>query len=111
VVGKAMQKFLVAEGVPESAIVVENESLTTRENALKSFEALQATPGPLVLMTSDYHMFRAIRTFRNAGLHVEQRPIPDALKQAATWKGRWPAFLDMAEETLKIGYYFARGWL
>jgi hypothetical protein len=33
------------------------------------------------------------------------------LKRASTWKGRWPAFLDLISESVKIVYYYARGWI
>jgi uncharacterized SAM-binding protein YcdF (DUF218 family) len=56
-------------------------------------------------------MFRAQRAFQKAGLRVTPHPIPDVLKQSAEWRGRWPAFLELWVETLKIGYYWARGWL
>ena len=70
---------------------------------------MRSERGRKVLLTSDYHMFRACRAFRKAGLEVAPRPFPDAGKRAANWLGRWPAFLDEVVETLKIGYYFVRG--
>jgi hypothetical protein len=49
--------------------------------------------------------------FRRAGIDVLPRPIPDVVKRGTTWYGRWPAFLDLLEETAKIGYYYVRGWM
>jgi hypothetical protein len=43
-----------------------------------------------------------------SGATVLPRPIPDVLKRASTWKGQWPAFLDLASETVKIACYYAR---
>lgn len=43
---------------------------------------LEAEPRPVVLLTSDYHMFRARRMFEKAGLKVVPMPIPDGLKRA-----------------------------
>ena len=110
-VGREMKKFLVAEGVPESAIDTEPRSTNTRENALFTKEMLAGERGRLVLLTSEYHIYRALRVFQKAGLAVEPRPIPDVLKSTSNWKGRWPAFLELATETVKIGYYRLRGWL
>ncbi|MEO7144285.1 MAG: YdcF family protein [Bryobacteraceae bacterium] len=110
-VGEAMKRFLACEGVPEGAIRVEDRSTSTRENALFVAKMLEGTPGRLVLLTSDYHMARASRAFRKAGLAIAPRPIPDVLKRTSSWLGRWPAFLDLTEETGKTGYYFIRGWL
>jgi uncharacterized SAM-binding protein YcdF (DUF218 family) len=56
-------------------------------------------------------MFRAVRTFRKAGLEVSPRPIPDALKRYGTYPRVWPAFVDEASESLKIVYYACRGWI
>ncbi len=109
--GLAMQRFLEAAGVPASATVVESNSLSTRENALYTRELLASLPGRKVLMTSDYHMFRALRVFEKLGIAVEPRPIPDVGKRAASWTGRWPAFLDLVVECIKIVYYSLRGWM
>ena len=64
-----------------------------------------------MLLTSDYHMLRAKRAFLKLGVVVQPRPIPDALKRATNWQGRWPVFLDLVSETTKILYYRARGWI
>jgi uncharacterized SAM-binding protein YcdF (DUF218 family) len=107
----AMRTFLVSQGIPDSVIISERRSTSTRENALFTKELLAPADGKLVLMTSDYHMGRAVRVFRKAGIDVLPRPIPDATKRGSSWPGRWPAFLDLCAETLKIGYYRARGWI
>jgi uncharacterized SAM-binding protein YcdF (DUF218 family) len=62
-------------------------------------------------MTSDYHMFRAVRTFRKAGLAVSPRPIPDALKRYGSRLNTWSAFVDETAESVKIVYYAFRGWI
>ena len=106
-----MRDFLECNGVPREAIRLETQSKSTRENALYTKALLAGVPGRKVLLTSDYHMFRAHRAFRKAGLDVLPRPYPDARKRASRWSGRWPAFLDLVMETVKIGYYYARGWI
>ncbi|MGH9452793.1 MAG: YdcF family protein [Terriglobia bacterium] len=106
-----MRIFLEAGGVPSSAIVVETKSHSTRDSALNVKAALERVPGRKVLLTSDYHMFRAWRAFRKVGLDVTPRPIPDAGKRAHSWNLRWPAFQDLLVETVKIAYYYARGWI
>ncbi len=106
-----MRDFIVSQGIPAPAISVEDDSHSTRENALKSKALLDQRPGRKVLMTSDYHMFRAARVFRKAGIDIAPRPLPDAAKQVGAWRNRWPVFLGLCVETAKIGYYFARGWI
>ncbi len=108
---ETVQRFLVAGGVPAGVIRTETLSKSTRESALEVTRLLRDTPGRKILLTSDYHMFRAARAFRKAGLVFEPRPFPDALKRANSWLQRWPVFLDLVTETTKIGYYFARGWI
>jgi uncharacterized SAM-binding protein YcdF (DUF218 family) len=106
-----MRNLLAAEGVPPEIIRVEDASSSTRENALFTARLLAGDSGRKVLLTSDYHMFRAARAFRKAGLEVAPRPIPDVLKRWENPLGRWPAFLDEAIETGKTVVYFARGWI
>jgi uncharacterized SAM-binding protein YcdF (DUF218 family) len=106
-----MRDFLVGHGVPAEAIRVEDGSGSTRENALYVKRMLEGVPGRKVLVTSDYHMFRARRAFEKAGLAVVPDPFPDALKGYNHWQNRWGIFLGLGVETVKIGYYWYRGWI
>ena len=106
-----MRDFLLAHQIPAASIIVETESKTTRENARNIAPIVAAFDGPLVLLTSDLHMFRALRVFQKAGMKVVPRPFPEALKRAAKWSGRLPVFFDLCEETAKIGDYRWRGWI
>ena len=110
-VATLMADFLKSQGVPASAIHVETRSNTTRENATYSKPLLDRLPGTKVLLTSDYHMYRARGAFEKAGIHVLPRPFPDARKRGSTWIGRWPAFYDVAIETVKIVYYRWKNWI
>ena len=83
--------FLKATGVPADAISVETRSSDTRENAMYSKDLITRLPGKKVLLTSDYHMYRAIRVFRKAGIDVEPLPFRDAQMRGSTIRGRWPA--------------------
>jgi uncharacterized SAM-binding protein YcdF (DUF218 family) len=105
-----MRDFLACHGVPATAIHVESKSTSTRENALYTQPVLTRLAGRAVLLTSDFHMFRARRAFRRAGSELAVRPVPDVRKRAAGWLGRWPAFLELVQESIKIVYYRARGW-
>ena len=110
-VGPHMRNLLIAEGVPPEVVVVEGNSRSTRENAVDVARLLSGEPGPKALMTSDYHMFRAARAFRKAGLNVEPCPIPDALKRIEDRTRTWSAFVDEATESAKIVYYAWHGWI
>lgn len=110
-IATAMRDFIVCHGVPAERVITETGSQSTHESATQLRSVLQNVPGRKVLLTSDYHMFRARRALARAGIEVSTRPIPDARKRAARWLGRWPAFLTLIVEYVKIGYYFIRGWI
>ncbi len=105
-----MRDFIVCQGVPAEAIVMERRSVSTHENAVFTAALARQFPGPYVLLTSDYHMHRAYRAFQKAGLQVIPRPFPDTLKRMGYWPDCWRVFVDLAEESIKGVYYWARGW-
>jgi uncharacterized SAM-binding protein YcdF (DUF218 family) len=109
--GEAMRAFLIANGVPPSVVRAENQSASTRENATYTRRLLGSGAGSIVLLTSDYHMFRARRCFEKAGLRVIPRPVPDVLKRSNRIVNRWISFWTLVLETGKIGYYRWNGWI
>lgn len=109
--GDAFRNFLTAYGIPRNIILVENRAGSTHENALYIKPLLQGLAGTTVLMTSDFHMFRARRVFEKAGIHVVPRPIPDILKRSRWVLNRWTSFWTLVTETGKIGYYAWKQWL
>jgi uncharacterized SAM-binding protein YcdF (DUF218 family) len=104
-------QFLVAYGVPQDRIFLEERSTNTRENALFTKEMIASWPGKRVLLTSDFHIFRAERVFDQVGLPAEPRPFPDLLKHWNSPKNRLAETIGLALEIVKIGYYRARGWI
>jgi uncharacterized SAM-binding protein YcdF (DUF218 family) len=106
-----MRDFLVASSVPADHITVEDHSLSTRENAVYTKQLVAGNNQGLVLLTSDFHMFRALRVFRKAGLNVAPRPFPDIAKRSSSLTERWPAFFELCEESVKTAYYWVRGWI
>ena len=87
----AISQFLIAEGVPSDSILVETASTSTRENAINTARLIQNIPGKRVLLTSDFHMFRALRTFHKAGVDAAPMAVPDAIRNSKGWAGRIPA--------------------
>jgi len=70
---KAMAGFIEDLGVPSSALILEEESRTTSDNATMVAALLKKrniTPH-ILLVTSALHMERAKRLFENQGLQVE----------------------------------------
>jgi uncharacterized SAM-binding protein YcdF (DUF218 family) len=69
-------KELLALGVPQERITAEEQSRNTIENAVFSRLVAQPKPGERwLLVTSAFHMPRAIGTFRAAGFPVEAYPV------------------------------------
>lgn len=110
-ISSPMRDLMVTLGVPADRIRMEQESISTRENALFAAKILKNMPGQKVLLTSDYHMYRAIRVFRQAGIEIEPLPFPDVRKRSGAWMNRWSCFQDVALETAKIVYYHIQGWI
>ena len=71
----AMRAFALAQGVPEEAILVEDRSATTHENiafseALREKEGL-VSEGRLLVVSDDYHVFRALLIARALGIAAD----------------------------------------
>ena len=103
--------FLLADGIPREAFITERRSVSTRENAIETARLIQNLPGKKVLLTSDFHMYRAIRVFRKLGIEAAPMAVPDVLHSVEHWNGRFQAFETMLGESAKIVYYAIRGWI
>ena len=109
--GPGILNFLAAYGVPRQDMTAEWKSTSTRENAIQTSRILDGMPGRKVLLTSDFHIFRAVRVFRKLGVDVTPMPVPDAIQTRENFLGRFSAFETMANESAKIVYYELRGWM
>jgi uncharacterized SAM-binding protein YcdF (DUF218 family) len=69
---KQLQEF----GIPDSVILIENDSRNTKENAKFSKTLLEKSklPPPYLLVTSAFHMRRSLMIFKNAGINVVPYP-------------------------------------
>jgi uncharacterized SAM-binding protein YcdF (DUF218 family) len=105
--------------VPETAIEVESESRTTRENCLRVKERFAGREPRVLLVTSALHMPRAMASCRGAGLVAI--PAATDVEVVANTASGWLAWLPDAEtldaseravkEYLGLAVYWARGWL
>lgn len=70
--GEVIKKYLVNLGIPADSILIETESMNTRENAINAKKILdkEYPGGKFLLVTSAFHMRRAIGCFKKAGLEV-----------------------------------------
>ena len=67
---EAMAQYLREKGIPEKDILLEDESKTTMENLRNSKALIDAREGRkyTALVTSNYHVYRALRYCRKIGL-------------------------------------------
>src|SRR5262245_1351236 len=80
----AMRQFLLALGVPDDRIIMEGRSLNTIEN-MRETRALVG-PAQVALVTSAYHMPRALRLARQADLNAAAFPTDwQVLPGARAW--------------------------
>ena len=107
---EAMEGYLIDKGIPEDRIIKEDMSATTYENLLNSKAIIDSRPGRkyTVLVTSNYHVYRALRYCRKVGLkctgvgsHVAFYYWPSALIRE---------FIAVHAET-KHFIYLVAGWI
>jgi uncharacterized SAM-binding protein YcdF (DUF218 family) len=73
---RATLGFVVDEGIAPARILLEEKSRSTHENAVYTKELFRPAPGETwVLVTSAYHMPRAVASFRGAGWSVIPYPV------------------------------------
>lgn len=66
---EVMREMLLARGVPDEVIRLENKSRTTTENIVNA-KALMGTGARMALVTSDYHVERSLNLCRRLGLNA-----------------------------------------
>lgn len=82
---EVMEKLLLAEGVPQKDIILENKSRTTIENFLNAAKIIgEGKRGRFLIVTSDYHVRRSVLTARRAGLRADGYPA--ALVHDEEWE-------------------------
>lgn len=66
----------IAQGIPDSAILVEEFSRNTYESAVAAKRILDSThlQPPYILVTSSVHMPRSVKCFQKAGIEVVRHP-------------------------------------
>jgi uncharacterized SAM-binding protein YcdF (DUF218 family) len=75
----ACAELLIKEqGLPESAVILEDQSRSTEENAMFTRIIMRSHGWQSVIISSDnYHVFRARRLFANEGLTVYTSPATE----------------------------------
>lgn len=72
-----LKGFLLDNGVPNEAIIIENQSMNTRQNALNTQQKLTEYPElkTKLLITSSFHMNRSIACFKKVGVDFTPYPV------------------------------------
>ena len=86
---RRMAEAIARLGVPASALMLEEHSRDTRDNA-RNTAALLKRHGMrrVLLVTSSLHMPRASLLFRQAGVEVLAVPVPEPSSRAS-WREQW----------------------
>lgn len=102
----AMRQFLVALGVPEDRIVMEGKSLNTIGN-MRETRALVGT-ARVALVTSAYHMPRALQLARKADLNAAAFPTDWQWPLGASlWEYLLPSVGGLVYSSIAIKEYLA----
>ena len=114
-----MRETLAVMGVPTRAMLLEGASRDTHDNALYTAVILNGKGvRKILLVTSAFHMRRAVALFEAQGFEVEPTPTDYQRLVAAPVLPRWlPTVDDLARTTIAlkehVGFwvYRNRGWL
>ena len=97
---EAMQRYLLQQGIEPGRIIKEEKACNTYENLKFSRALLQKdkkVEGKILIVTSDFHCFRAAQIAKKFFSDFSLRPVPSA------WY-MWPNFY--LRETLSIANYY-----
>jgi uncharacterized SAM-binding protein YcdF (DUF218 family) len=69
--GQIMRDWLISRGIPETDVIAECESRNTRQNLQYAKALLPDTVSQVTIITSDYHLPRAMALARDLGLSAD----------------------------------------
>lgn len=117
---RAMANALERAGVPASALILEDQSQNTHENALYSARVLRDRHiEQVLLVTSALHMPRSMAAFARQGVHATPAPSPPQIvvpddPAVSFWLPDHRTF-DAARSIIKeyagLLVYWLRGWI
>jgi uncharacterized SAM-binding protein YcdF (DUF218 family)/glycosyltransferase involved in cell wall biosynthesis/peptidoglycan/xylan/chitin deacetylase (PgdA/CDA1 family) len=111
---EVMRELAIAHGVPASAISLETHAANTFENVLYVSRMLQQEQRhSILLVSSPFHMRRAVWTFRKVAPSVEviPSPIPQSQFYADDRGATLQQIKGILHEYLSLLYYWWKGWM
>jgi uncharacterized SAM-binding protein YcdF (DUF218 family)/glycosyltransferase involved in cell wall biosynthesis len=111
---EVMKAVAVANGVPPDAIALEERASNTRENVIFSNRLLEQNRWRrILLVSSPYHMRRALKTWHRAAPEVTVIPTPVAQSQfyAHGWGASLEQVRGILHEYAALAAYWSRGWI
>ncbi len=108
---EAMRELLRDLGVPDSALLLEGQSRTTRENAIYSATLLRSRGiQKVLLVTSALHMHRAKKLFEKQGIEVYPAPTDYESRPLSSWQPLLPG-ADALDGSARAIKELVGGWL
>jgi uncharacterized SAM-binding protein YcdF (DUF218 family) len=102
---EAACRLAAALGVPATALLLEERSHSTEENALYTAALLQARGARRVILVSDgYHLYRAALLFRRAGLE----PYPSPAQATAGPLNPLEGYARETRELAALAWYWGK---
>lgn len=68
---EGMRQYLINAGIEEERILMEDKSTNTRENLAFSAELIDMENGRTVIVTNNFHVFRAVKIAKKQGYQAE----------------------------------------
>ena len=111
---EVMRSLAMSQGVPASAILLETRASSTYENVLFVYELLEEFDSKTILLVSSpYHMRRALLTWDAQASGIEVVPIP--VRESQFYRHARGARLEqlkgLGHEYAAIWWYWWKGWL
>ena len=114
----AVSDFIVGTGIAADRMILESASRNTRENAVMTYQIVKPKPGERwLLVTSAFHMPRAMGVFRAAGFNVIAWPVdyrssgPSDITRSTGGLGEGTYHVDITvKEWIGLIVYRLRGW-
>ncbi len=99
--------LLLDSGVPDSAIIVEDQSRSTEENAINACKIMEERGWETVIIVSDsFHVYRGYVLFTQQGLRVTTSPV-----SASRINNGWFYFYSIGREIVALHWQFIKDTL